>query len=155
AVVDDPRHRVVVDTNLFVGGTIIRRGVPFLILEAWRDWAFRLVMPVGQRRALAETLAETTFAHRYGVTASEVAGITRRVTATAGPTSDHGPVPVVVRDPDDIDILVSAIAADFLVTGDNDLLVLADDPRLAPPKIPTPRAHLDRLNEHEAAVPAR
>ena len=51
---------------------------------------------------------------------------------------------VTVRDPDDAWVLASAVAggADLLVTGDDDLLVAADQ---APIPILTPRAFWDRL----------
>ena len=56
-----------------------------------------------------------------------------------------GQLPVDVRDPKDEAILGAAIAgnADFLVTGDNDLLVLADDPLLGRLQIVSARKFLD------------
>lgn len=55
---------------------------------------------------------------------------------------------VEVRDPDDVAILATAIAghADHLVTGDADLLVLADEPALVPLRIVTIREMLDILS---------
>jgi predicted nucleic acid-binding protein len=34
---------VVADTNLYVSATIIRRGGPFVLVEAWRDGSIRLL----------------------------------------------------------------------------------------------------------------
>jgi putative PIN family toxin of toxin-antitoxin system len=54
------------------------------------------------------------------------------------------PLPLPIRDADDAWVLASAVAgaADLLVTGDRDLLVLAD---VAPVAIVTPRAAWQRL----------
>lgn len=60
-----------------------------------------------------------------------------------------GPI-AVVRDPDDDVVLAYALAADvdYLITGDKDLLVLAD--ALAPLKIRTPQAFLEELERDRA-----
>lgn len=40
---DGPQQRVVVDTNLFISGTILKRGAPFRLPELWRRGAFRAI----------------------------------------------------------------------------------------------------------------
>jgi len=56
-------------------------------------------------------------------------------------------LPVEVRDPKDEMILASALGgkADYLVTGDDDILVLQDDARLGKLQIVTARAFLNLL----------
>jgi len=57
-------------------------------------------------------------------------------------------VPLAVRDPKDTMVLAAALGnADYLVTGDDDLLVLADDPRLGQLRILTVTAFLNILKE--------
>jgi predicted nucleic acid-binding protein len=59
-------------------------------------------------------------------------GLLRRLATRADLVVPRFPVPVPVRDPSDEHILALAITgnADYLVTGDDDLLTLAGDPRL-------------------------
>ncbi|HSH81667.1 MAG TPA: putative toxin-antitoxin system toxin component, PIN family, partial [Herpetosiphonaceae bacterium] len=61
------------------------------------------------------------------------------------------PFPVAVRDVKDAHVLAAALdgSADYLITGDDDLLVLADDPRLGTLQIVTIRVFLDRLGDSE------
>jgi predicted nucleic acid-binding protein len=56
--------------------------------------------------------------------------------------------PLLVRDPKDDMILAAAIGgnADFLVTGDADLLVLANDPKLGHLRIVSPSEFLSLLS---------
>lgn len=61
---------------------------------------------------------------------------------------DHEVEPIVrSRDPNDDHFLTAAMSgyADFLVTGDLDLLVLDGDPRVGSLRIVTPRAFADGL----------
>ncbi len=63
------------------------------------------------------------------------------------PTSKK-PIPVSVRDPDDIHVLASALEAqaDVLVTGDKDLLILGDTAGI---KIVDPRTLWEMLTKEE------
>jgi predicted nucleic acid-binding protein len=63
-------------------------------------------------------------------------------------------IPVSVRDPKDKRMLAAAIegAADYLVTGDQDLLVLQGDPRLGDLRI-VPAARFLATLEDSAAAP--
>ncbi|MGH2615596.1 MAG: PIN domain-containing protein [Thermomicrobiales bacterium] len=58
-------------------------------------------------------------------------------------------IPVPLRDPNDEQILAAALGgdADYLVTGDNDLLDRQGDPRLSTLKIVTAAQFLAVLNE--------
>jgi hypothetical protein len=58
-------------------------------------------------------------------------------------------IPVDVRDPKDAHILAAALGgdADYLITGDDDLLVLRDDSRLSRPDIVTVVEFLSILRE--------
>jgi predicted nucleic acid-binding protein len=40
---EDSPVRATVDTNVFISGSIIKRGNPYLVLEAWRNRLFLLV----------------------------------------------------------------------------------------------------------------
>jgi putative PIN family toxin of toxin-antitoxin system len=112
-------HRVVLDSNVIVSGTILRRGVAFAILEVWRGGAFQLVSSRHQQAELIDALKRPTFSTTYGVTRDDIAAIVRRLRRDALTVSPVLPVPINVRDPDDEPLLGIALAgdADFLVTG--------------------------------------
>lgn len=84
---------------------------------------------------------------RYGIDPEGVAAFFRfldRHARLANPVPDS---PVTVRDPEDAHVLATALGggADYLVSGDDDLLTLADDARLAPVRIVTARYFLQLL----------
>ena len=124
--------RAVVDTNQFVSGTILLRGHPYLLLEAWRRDAFVVVSSLWQRREIERALRKPKLQQRYRVTRQERERLLRRLDRTAEFVAPLTTLPLPVRDAKDERILGTALAAnaDYLVTGDDDLLVLAGDPRL-------------------------
>ncbi len=138
---------VVLDTNVIVSGTIIRRGVPFVILEAWRAGAFRLVSSRHQQRELIDALKRPKFLTSYDVTRQDIAVLVRRMRRTALIVSLASSVPSIARDPDD-DFVISAAMngpADLLVTGDKDLLSLVGDHRLGNLTIISPAAFVPMI----------
>lgn len=66
-------------------------------------------------------------------------------------------IPLPVRDPKDVHILATALGgdADYLVTGDHDLLVLRGDPRLGRLQIVTAAEFLAILDQPAANGDAR
>ena len=121
--------RVVLDTNVIESGTILRHGVPFAILEAWRTGASRLVSSAAQRADLVDVLRRPKFARYYSLGHPEVGAILNRLDRDAEMVAPAAIVPVAVRDPDDERILAIGLGggADLLVTGDQDLLALQVD----------------------------
>lgn len=118
--------KVVVDSNVLVSGTILSRGHPFEILEAWRRGEFILVT---SREMLAEVeavLRRPKIFEKYRLTEDLVARLLAAVehdaiVAEAGPV-----VPLPDVEPHDVKFLscAEAAAADYLVTGDRALLKL-------------------------------
>lgn len=114
--------RVFLDTNVLVSG-VATRGLSadvVRLLLAEHELLTREVILEETRRMLTE---------KMGVPegrAQEIERLLRR--HQVEPTSSEEP-PVEVRDPDDAVVLASAIAAgaDVLVTGDQDLLDVADE----------------------------
>ncbi len=139
--------RVVVDTNIFVSGTIIKRGNPFELLEAWRKGLFTLVLSEEQRAEVEEVLVRLEIQKRYALSPNEVAGLLELLDTIALKVQPRRRLPVKVRDKKDEIVLATALGgnADFLVSGDNDLLVLRNEPRLASPSIVTAREFLEIL----------
>jgi putative PIN family toxin of toxin-antitoxin system len=140
--------KAVVDTNLFVSASILHRGAPHDLLAAWERNEFLLLISGEQSAEIGNTLRRPRFA-RYGVSPSQVESLLRRITRQADIVSPIAEVPLPVRDLKDEPILAAALGgdADYLVTGDADLLVLDGDPRLGNLRIVTAREFLDMLGE--------
>jgi putative PIN family toxin of toxin-antitoxin system len=144
--------RVAVDTNQFFSATILKRGHPFLLIEAWRNGRFLLVIGDYQRREIGRALAKPETLARYGVTEAERNDVLGAIEEGAESVKPVETLPLPVRDPKDEPILASALGgdADYLVTGDADLIVLDGDPRLGKLRIVTARAFLGILRQQSA-----
>lgn len=84
---------------------------------------------------------------KYGLTQDEIATFLSLLTTVALKVAPSRRLPVTVRDAKDEMVLATALGgkADFLVTGDDDLLVLRDDPRLRPLRIVKAKEFLEIL----------
>ena len=137
----------VVDTNLLVSGLLGKKGPPHALLEAWYHGAFNLLVSPVLREEYARVLPSPKFQRTYGLTPEEVADLLTLIALRSVEVTPTAHLPVAIRDPKDTMVLAAALggAADYLVTGDEDLLVLAGDPRLGTLKIVSVRAFLDLL----------
>jgi len=119
-------RRAVLDVNVLVSALISPTGTPAQVLELWRAEKFVLVISEPILDELERVMAEPRLRRRYALTPSRVArlllGLRRFAIATPGRLGISG----VVRDPEDHKLLVCAVegSADYLVTGDDDLLSL-------------------------------
>lgn len=137
----------VVDTNVFVSGTINLHGRPRQVLLAWLEGRFDLILSEQQYDELTSVFERPKIARLFRVSQDEQIELIARLASTIHVTPSYLE-PIAVRDPKDEHILAAAIDgnAEFLVTGDNDLLTLADDPRLGPLKIVTVAQFLDAIS---------
>ncbi|MGH2533486.1 MAG: putative toxin-antitoxin system toxin component, PIN family [Thermomicrobiales bacterium] len=143
--------RVVVDTNLFVSGLILRRGNPFRLVEAFRAHRFHLILSDAQYTEIVGVFGRPKIVVKYRVLAKDIDALLTAL-AAAPRVIPRSTLPVRVRDPKDEKILGTALAgdADYLVTGDEDLTTLAGDPHPGTLKIVTVvefLAVLDELDE--------
>ena len=130
--------RLVLDTNVLISGLLYPGGPPSRLVKAWRAGAFDLVISdfvideltriwthlASRLKASPNALAD--FIDTIGVRAE----LLRIDAAMLAQASTAG-----LRDPDDLPVLALLIGsgADYLVTGDKDLLALAGAyPILAP-----------------------
>lgn len=130
--------RAVLDVNVLVSGALSANGSSAEILRASRDGRFELVVSELLLAELKRTLAYPRLRKRIPA---------EKAAAFANWVRDHGtlaedpatPPPVGSRDPDDDYLLALAIdRRAYLVTGDQDLLVLSGDlPILTPAKFAT------------------
>ncbi len=106
----------------------------------------RFILFVGQHQLgeLRAVLMRPFLRERSGVPTDEILKLLDLIDELGTGTASL-PADIVVRDPDDQEILQAALSGgvDFLVTGDDDLLVLAQEPVVAPLRIVTPRQFVD------------
>ena len=58
----------VLDTNLIVSGTILKRGIPFAVLEAWKSGQLILACSSEQRAEIQDVLTRPEIRDRYHLT---------------------------------------------------------------------------------------
>ena len=147
--------RVTVDTNLFVSATI-SRGSPLQLILAWRRGLFVLVLSESLVREVGTVLRRPHIVERYGVRESDVRRLERRFERAAAIVADDElsdlPAELQVRDVKDVRILQTALTgeADFLVSGDDDLLSLSGEEALGKLQVITVNDFLARLERHNS-----
>ena len=136
-----------VDTNLLISGAVFRKGPPGQLLDAIAQRRFALISSSTQRAELDNVLSRPKFTVGYRVSDERREALLRLLGNVAN-FVDPIPVPDdVVRDEKDRHIVGAAIAGsvDYLVSGDNDLLVLAGHPILRTVQVITAVDFLARL----------
>jgi putative PIN family toxin of toxin-antitoxin system len=113
--------RVTADTNVLVSGLNFLRGKPFEVLELARTGKINLTVSDAILNEMEEVLRR-----KFDWTDEEIADGRRRIKAIARTGTPGVRLEVVKEDPADNKILECAVAAgaDFIVTGDKDLLRL-------------------------------
>ena len=116
--------RVVLDTNVWISGIFFARGFPAKILEAWRDGRFDVVVTPGLVAELSSVLLRK--AKRFDVDPALADGWLGYIKTYALRVDVDVELPVHSRDPHDDMFLAAALTGqvDYLITGDQDLLVL-------------------------------
>jgi len=121
-----PGLRVVLDTNVLVSGLAYPASVPGKIVGAWRQGAIDVVLSRFILDELARVMPRLN--HRLGWQASEFADLTDILAIEAELVEPTKQSPGRLRDAKDLPVLGTLLAsgADYLVTGDADLLAVAD-----------------------------
>lgn len=116
--------RVVLDTNVLVSGLAYPGSVPGRILSVWRQGGLDLVL---SRYILDELVRVLPRLPRLQFTAAEVRDLVDAFMFKADIVEPEGAPDPDLRDPADQPVLLTLVAsrADYLVTGDKDLLALA------------------------------
>ena len=126
-VVEAPRLlRIVLDTNIYVGGLILSRGTPYEILEAWRAQQIILIASESIIAEIERVLRYPRIRDRYHIVETDIARLTTSLRADAIIVPDSDLANGVSPDPDDDKFLACAAVAqaDVIVTGDPDFLIL-------------------------------
>lgn len=131
--------KVVIDTNLLLSAIIIPQSNPDKIIRAWEKDAFILLVSQQLISELEDVTSRKKFLNHYVLFKERSEELIASLKAAAQ-TVDHLPIKKLLvhsRDLKDDCVLATAFGgqADYLVTGDEDLLVLKENPALGNLKI--------------------
>lgn len=120
--------RAVVDTNVFVSGLMLPTSTPGRIIHAWRQGQYGLVTSEPMLAEIGAVLLYPKIRKRLGWDEEAVSRYMMLLRFESQMVAVAGVAASVPRDPTDNCVLATLIAsaADYLVSGDADLLTLAD-----------------------------
>ena len=131
--------RVVLDTNVLLSGIAYPASVPGKIMAAWRHASVEVLLSAYILDELRRVLPR--LAHRHGLTLAEIDDLVDVLSIQAEVIDPLPGVDPDLRDVDDQPVLGTLLAAlktsgaDYLITGDKDLLAMAERyPIVAPAK---------------------
>ena len=119
--------RVVLDTNVFVSGLLVKVGIPAQVMDVWRDRRYLLITSPAIIAELRATLDYPRIRRKYSITDEDVEGLVALLRHDAllvpGEADTAGAIPA---DPTDEKILACALdgQVDFIVSGNLHLLDL-------------------------------
>lgn len=136
--------RAVLDTNVLVSGLVSEEGAPRRSLDAWLEGHFTLVTSLHLMEELTHVLSYPRLARRLRLDEEEVAAILAALLSRAEVTPGQRHLPGATRDPKDDAVVACASEgqADYIVSGDQDLLVLGAHEEV---RIVTPRRFVEVL----------
>ncbi|MGE4226685.1 MAG: putative toxin-antitoxin system toxin component, PIN family [Vicinamibacterales bacterium] len=127
--------RVVIDPNVLVSAAISSTGPPRAIITSWTDERFELVISPALIEELRGVLHRSKLRRWISLDLADefIDGLAQDATIVGDPPT----LPSLSRDPDDdyLIALARATRADYLISGDRDLLDLEDpDPPILSPR---------------------
>ncbi len=120
-----PGLRVVLDTNVLVSGLAYPKSIPGRILDAWKQGGIGVVL---SRYILDEMVRVLPKLKRIRLSAAEIRDLADSLMLMAEVVEPDEKIEQRLRDKADRAVLgtLRAAQADYLVTGDKDLLALAE-----------------------------
>lgn len=136
--------RAVLDTNVLVSGLVGQKGLPRQILDAWLEGRYALVISLYMVDELAHVLTYPRITERIHLTQEELEAMLAALLSQAELTPSKLQLPGVTRDPKDDSVVACAVEgqADYIVSGDQDLLVLGEYEGV---QVVTPRQFVELL----------
>lgn len=140
--------RAVLDTNVVVSSLLSRYGPSHDIAVGVRSRRFQLIMSASLRTEYESALGRSSIARRIQLTAVEVAAFLDAIQDRSEVVVPSDQIPVRIRDAHDDHVLGTALAgsANYLVTGDLDLMTLDGNVALGRLRIVNPRHFLSILD---------
>jgi putative PIN family toxin of toxin-antitoxin system len=136
--------RAVLDTNVLVSALIKPSGAPGRVLDHLLDGGFTLVLSPDLVDELRRSLGYSRIRKYLRLSDVQSEALLAQLWMIGDPVDGTLALEVELRDPQDRMVVVAAVEgrADYIVTGDKDLIVIGDFQGVA---IVTPRAFLDLL----------
>lgn len=141
----------VVDTVILVRAILSKRGNPYRLTLYWRASRFQMITSPDLKAELSSTLAKPRITRKYAVAHEDLAALIWLLENKATPVKPFRRLPVPIRDPKDVHVLGAVLAgkADYLVTDDDHLLDLKDNPKLGKLRIIRVGEFLDALDTED------
>ena len=120
--------RAVIDTNVFISGLMLPKNTPGRIINAWRTGHFSLVLSEPMLAEISTVMGYPKIRKRIGWDNDTISRYVMLLRFEAEISDIRKTAAHVPRDAKDNMVLATLLAsqADCLVTGDADLLALAD-----------------------------
>ena len=120
--------KVVIDTNILVSGLMFPESVPGRIIAAWSEAQFDVVSSHEQLAEIGRVLGYSKIRRILKWDDRRIEQFIKQLCIRVEVAAPESAGVEGLRDPDDAPIVGTLIAADadFLVTGDRDLLALSD-----------------------------
>lgn len=136
--------RAVLDTNVLISGLIVAQGPPRQILDAWLESLFTLVTSLYLVEELVHVLSYPRITECLRLDEAELAAVLDALLSKAEVTSGRLRLPGVTRDPKNDSVVACAKEgeADYIVSGDQDLLMLGEYEGI---QVVTPRQFVEIL----------
>jgi putative PIN family toxin of toxin-antitoxin system len=136
--------RVVLDSSVLVSGFLTEGGTTATLLSRYREKRFLLCTSPWIIDETQRALQRPRNLNRYRYRLEDVRQFLEGLARSAELFHDAPQVPAVTRDPSADRVIACAVVAqaDYLVTGDDDMIVLAEHLGI---KIVTPRQFLDLI----------
>lgn len=141
--------RVVIDTNLLLSIIIAPNSIPDKVFQQWLKETYILLVSQPLLNELEDVVSKEKFNKEYSLVKEMGAEMlsTLKNGAEVVKVIPNNDLPVHSRDPEDDFLLGTALGgkADYLITGDKDLLILNTNPVLGELKIVSARQFLSTI----------
>jgi putative PIN family toxin of toxin-antitoxin system len=141
-----PKPRVVLDTNVLVSSLVAEGGAPRQALDAWLEDRYTLVTSLYLVEELVHVLSYPRIAKHLSLTEGEIAVVLAALLSKSVVTPGHLRLPGVTRDPNAVVACAKEGQADYIISGDQDLLVLGEYEGI---RVVTPRRFMEILEEEQ------
>ncbi|PIS17943.1 putative toxin-antitoxin system toxin component, PIN family [Candidatus Collierbacteria bacterium CG09_land_8_20_14_0_10_46_12] len=135
---------VVLDTNVYVSALLLPQSIPGKIIQFWFNQSFKIIISDPAISELIRVFSRSKFTDQFSLSPISVETLIKNIKFKTIVVNRLKKPKVAIRDPKDTVILATAIDghADYLVTGDQDLLVLVNHKSIKPLKIISPTEFL-------------
>jgi hypothetical protein len=145
--------RAVLDANVIVSAVLTSAGIPAQILDAWRTERFTLLVSSPILEEVARVLEYPRIARLHHWPRAKIRGFVAELAYLGIVTPGEITLNIVRNDPADNRYLECAVegAADYLVSGDQDLLDLHEHGGI---RIVSPKTFFEVLRAHQQQGPS-